>query len=145
MVSKQGDFIFVYRLGKKSLPITDQFKKRGSINKAVIFPRQVGGGAGPWVGPGLFYHAGLYRVHFDVSGSREKVIFIQNKGCESALPQVTPPFLAKVNLTGISAMSLSQRPPQPVFRFRNNYEVHMVRHKTPGPNRNVTFQTPFTE
>ena len=51
-----------------------------------------------------------YGIPLDVSSRREQVIVVHDELCEPALPEVTAPAFAKIDVPRIATMSLADRP-----------------------------------
>ena len=64
-------------------------------------------GAAPLPPVGAVGETGADRVEFDIAGSGEKVVAVEGKRREPALPQEATPAFAEVDMSGIAAISLN--------------------------------------
>jgi len=66
------------------------------------------------------------------------VRLVHRHGAEAALPEMAAAALARMDMAGIAAVELGERPPEPVGVARAEDEVDMVRHQHPGPDLDLS-------
>ena len=74
------------------------------------------------------------RVERDIAQGREEMILVHRHRAEPPLPEMAAAPGPGVDVAGIAAMDLRQGAPQTVPIFRDDDQVHMVRHQHPGPD-----------
>jgi len=66
------------------------------------------------------------------------MIFTHRIGRKPLLPEMPPPFLAKIDMSRITTMSLSHCLTEAVGLHRNGNEMNVIGHETIRPNINFT-------
>ena len=92
---------------QKAAPVRDQLKQRPHLYKVIILPHKMCMSAAPAVLSRILYQLRGNRIHLDIPGSGQQVLFIHGKRGESFLPQMSPPFFAKIDPPGITSMCLT--------------------------------------
>jgi hypothetical protein len=75
-----------------------------------------------------------HRIERHIAQCRREVLLVHGDGAESALPEMSAAFAARLDDAGIGAMHARQRTAQPVGIGRHQDKVHVVRHQAPGPH-----------
>src|SRR4051812_3812073 len=74
------------------------------------------------------------RVELDVAKAGVEMPLVHRKRAEAALPEMSAPAVAAVDLDRVARVRRRQRGPQAVLMGGDQDEVDVVRHQAPGPD-----------
>lgn len=128
---------------QKAAPVGNQLKQWPDCRQFIIHPGQMRGCTAPSVLIGVSYQLCRNRIHLDISGCCQQILFIHGERGKTFLPQMPSPFLSKVDHPGITAMSFPDGTGQTILVLRHRNKVNMIRHQAPCPNLDMTLFAPM--
>ena len=119
-------------------PVGHEVPDGTPLNQPVGVTGHVVVSARPGVVHRLADHPGSNGIALDIPNDREQVsILLDGKGVKAFLKEVPPDSFSEVNRAGVTPVSFSHRAGQGRRLGRNEDEVNVIGHQTPGPHLHV--------
>jgi hypothetical protein len=118
-------------------------QQRSHVDQSVVASGQVRPSAAPRPIAGMLDQVGTHRVEFHVPGGGQQVRLVHHERREPPLPEIPPPFLAKVDPSCVALMHFAYGQTQTVLRRRDRDSMDVVGHQAIPPDLHRTLATPL--